>query len=88
MFLNPIYLNRIFKKEKGTSISQWIIKERMELASILLLTTDHQAVEIARQVGNQNYPYFSTVFKKTYGVTPSQYGKKNKSGSDGSGTEE
>ncbi len=78
VFLNPIYLNRIFKKEKGTSISQWIIKERMELASTLLLTTDRPAVEIAYQVGYNNYPYFSTVFKKYFGMTPSAYVKKNK----------
>ncbi len=78
VYLNPIYLNRIFKKEKGTSISQWIIKERMELASTLLLTTDRPAVEIAYQVGYNNYPYFSTVFKKTFGTTPSQYVKEHR----------
>ena len=78
VYLNPIYLNRIFKKEKGTSISQWIIKERMELSSTLLLTTDRPAVEIAYQVGYNNYPYFSTVFKKYFGMTPSQYVKENK----------
>ena len=76
VYLNPIYLNRIFKKEKGSSISQWIIKERMELASTLLLTTDRPAVEIAAQVGYNNYPYFSTVFKKYFGTTPSQYVKE------------
>ncbi len=78
VFLNPIYLNRIFKKEKGTSISQWIIKERMELASTLLLTTDRPAVEIAYRVGYNNYPYFSTVFKKYFGMTPSAYVKEKK----------
>jgi len=78
VYLNPIYLNRIFKKEKGTSISQWIIKERMELASTLLLTTDRPAVEIAYQIGYNNYPYFSTVFKKYFGMTPSQYVKEKK----------
>lgn len=78
VFLNPIYLNRIFKKEKGTSISQWIIKERMELASTLLLTTDRPAIEIAFQIGYNNYPYFSTVFKKYFGMTPSQYVKEKK----------
>lgn len=77
MYLNAIYLNRVFKKEKGTNISQWIIKERMELASTLLLTTDQPAVNIAYQVGYNNYPYFSTVFKKYFGTTPSQYVKDN-----------
>ena len=78
VYLNPIYLNRVFKKEKGLSLSQWIIKERMELASSLMLTTDRPAVDIAYQVGYNNYPYFSTVFKKYFGKTPSQYVKDNK----------
>ena len=78
VYLNPIYLNRIFKKEKGISLSQWIIKERMELASNLMLTTDRPAVEIAYQTGYNNYPYFSTVFKKYFGKTPSQYVKEVK----------
>jgi YesN/AraC family two-component response regulator len=78
VFLNPIYLNRIFKKEKGSNISQWIIKERMELASTLLLTTDKPAADVAYQIGYNNYPYFSTVFKKYFGTTPSQYVKEHK----------
>ena len=78
VYLNPIYLNRIFKKEKGISLSQWIIKERMELASKLMLTTDRPAVEIAYQTGYNNYPYFSTVFKKYFGKTPSQYVKNER----------
>ncbi len=77
VYLNPIYLNRIFKKEKGISISQWIIKERMELASALLLSTDKPATEIAYQIGYSNYPYFSTVFKKYFNCTPSQYQKEH-----------
>ena len=77
VYLNPIYLNRVFKKEKGQSISQWIMKERMELAGKLLLTTESSASEIAYQTGYNNYPYFSTVFKKYFGKTPSQYVKSN-----------
>ena len=46
VYLNPIYLNRIFKKEKGSNISQWITKERMELASTLLLNTNQSANDI------------------------------------------
>ncbi len=78
VYLNPIYLNRIFKKEKESNISQWITKERMELASTLLLNTDQSANDIAYHVGYHNYPYFSTVFKKYFGMTPSQYVKEKK----------
>ncbi|WP_282923801.1 response regulator transcription factor [Mediterraneibacter massiliensis] len=77
-YLNAIYLNRIFKKEKGLNISQWIIKKRMQLAAELLQNSEHTANAVAHQVGYTNYPYFSTVFKKYFNCTPSQYAEKNK----------
>lgn len=77
-YLNAIYLNRIFKREKGMNISQWIIKERMLLAAELLKNPANTAIAVANQVGYGNYPYFSTVFKKYYGCTPSQYTEKNR----------
>lgn len=78
LYLNPIHLNRIFKKERGMNISQYMIKERMELASTLLKTTRNTVGEIALRVGYSNYPYFSTVFKKHFGCTPSQYIEANR----------
>ena len=71
-YVNAVHLNRIFKKEKGINISQWIIQERMNLAMNLLKTTDFSAQDIALKVGYDNYPYFSTVFKKTFEISPSQ----------------
>lgn len=72
-YLNPVYLNRIFRKEKGTSISQFIIKERMDLAARLLETPNCSVTSVACKIGYPNYSYFSTLFKKHYGCTPSQY---------------
>lgn len=72
-YMNAIYLNRIFKREKKTTLSQWIIHERMRLAARLLEVPGNSAVSVALQVGYSNYPYFSTTFKKIYHVTPSQY---------------
>ena len=77
-YLNAIYLNRIFKREKGMNISQWIIRERMLLAAELLKNPSNTAIAVAIRVGYSNYPYFSTVFKKYYGCTPSQYAEKNR----------
>lgn len=78
-YLNPIYLNRIFKKEKGTSIGQYIIQEKMALAANLLCNTNTNSNAIAIHVGYPNYSYFSTTFKKYYGMTPSQYRDKSES---------
>ena len=72
-YLNPIYLSRIFKREKGIAINQWITKQRMELAGRLLKDPSLSANLVAQHCGYANYPYFSTVFKSYYGCTPSQY---------------
>lgn len=73
LYLNPIYLNRIFKREKNMTIIQFMTNEKMTLAARLLKETTNSVVAIAEQVGYQNYSYFSTIFKKYYGCTPTQY---------------
>lgn len=75
VYLNPVHLNRVFKKEKGINLSQWITKERMELAASLLKTARLTANEVALRVGYRNYPYFSTLFKSYFGQSPSQFVK-------------
>ena len=71
--LSPIYLNRIFKKEKGISISQYMIREKMSLAAELLKDGKLAANLVALRVGYPSYPHFSATFKKYYGVSPSKY---------------
>lgn len=71
--LSPIYLNRIFKKEKHISISQYIISEKMELAAKLLKGGGLNANTVALKVGYPNYPHFSAAFKKYHGCSPKQF---------------
>ena len=75
-YLNPIYLSRIFKKEKGVAINQWITRQRMGLAARLLTESGMTATAVAEHCGYANYPYFSTVFKSHYGCTPSQFAQR------------
>ena len=79
LYLNPIYLNRVFKREKNITIIQFIINEKMALAARLLKNSSNSVVAIAEQVGYPNYSYFSTIFKKYYGCTPTQY-RSNETG--------
>ena len=71
--LSPIYLNRIFKKENGISISQYIIREKMLLAAKLLKEDALAANMVALKVGYPSYPHFSSTFKKYYGCSPKQF---------------
>lgn len=72
-YLNKDYLNRIFRREKGVSISQFIISERMELAAKLLENPALNVASVASQVGYGNYPHFASTFKRHFGCTPSDY---------------
>ncbi len=73
MHFHPVYLNRLFKKEKGISIGQFIINERMKLAGSILETGTLSAQETAEHVGYNHYTNFYNMFKKYYGMTPAQY---------------
>lgn len=78
MFLNKDYLNRVFKKQKGLSISQFLIRERMKLAGLLLSDSQNSVNYAAEQTGYDNYPYFASSFKRYYGCSPTQYQKEHK----------
>ena len=73
LFIHPVYLNRIFKKEKGVTVGQYIISERMKLAAELLKTKNLSANVVSELVGYKSYANFNSMFKKVFGCSPSQY---------------
>ncbi|WP_309118694.1 response regulator [Paenibacillus sp.] len=73
VYLSPSYLSYLFKKQTGISINKYITMFRMERARQLLTTTNQKIVSIGQSVGYPNFPYFSSLFKTHYGVSPSQY---------------
>lgn len=75
-FVHPVYLNRIFKKEKMMPVSQYILSERMKMAAELLKSETLSASAVAERVGYQQYTNFYNAFKKYYGETPSKYTRK------------
>lgn len=70
---NPIYINRILKKETGNTFLDILNKIRLEKAAQLLSETDMRISEIAYQVGVCDQRYFSQVFKKAFNCTPVQF---------------
>ncbi len=75
MFLNVDYLNRVFKKETGVTLSEYISRKRVDRAKELLLESDMTVSEIALEVGFQSFSYFTKVFKKRTGKEPLKYRK-------------
>ncbi len=77
IYSNESYLSRIFKKEMGLSLIEYITKKRIEESIRLLNNTDLKVYEIAESIGFRDSHYFSICFKKHTGVTVKEF-KKDK----------
>ncbi len=73
VYMSPNYVGLIFKQETGKSITEYITQTRMDAAKELLKNSTAKILEIAELVGYDNPQYFSTIFKKYYGVHPNQF---------------
>ncbi len=70
---NPSYLSRIFKKECGETLSEYITRLRIEKAKELLVLPDQLVYLVSESVGYHDSTYFSTIFKKYTGMSPTEY---------------
>ena len=76
MYLSPFYISRIFKSETGDTPIHHLIKIRLERARELLEQENSGSIqEIAAAVGYDDAYHFSKLFKKQYGIPPSQIRK-------------
>ena len=71
--LNPQYISQLFKSEIGVNFLTYLTNIRIEKAKKLLLSTSLSIAGVAEQSGYRDYRVFTKVFKKSEGVTPSQY---------------
>ncbi len=71
--LNPSYLSAEFSKSQGVSLINYLMDFRIEKAKKLLLRGSEKIADISPLVGYINPTYFSTIFKKSTGYTPSEF---------------
>ena len=71
--LSPQYISQLFKSEIGVNFLAYLTNIRMEQAKKLLLTTSLSIADVAQQSGYGDYRVFTKVFRKSEGITPSQY---------------
>lgn len=67
------YFSTVFKKETGKSFVGYVTDYRMEQAARLMIETNEKSYVIAQKVGYTDPNYFSYVFKRQFGVSPSKY---------------
>ena len=73
----PDYFGKLFRREIGISVSEYIRNRRIEQACCELTQTNHTMDEIALQTGFFDTSHFIKIFKKVCGMTPAQYRKNN-----------
>ena len=76
--LSPAYLSKLFKKEVGISISEYIRQQKIETAKNMLKFSDISIALISSILAFPSQSYFSEIFKSITGLTPSAYRKHNK----------
>ena len=74
--VNKNYLSRTFHKEIGQTLTNYINSERIRTSLNMLLTTNASITEIAANVGIYDVNYYTKLFKKIYGKTPTMYRKE------------
>lgn len=73
VYLNTDYISRLFKKEKGISISSYLMRKRLEAAKELLGKSDMPINGVSLEVGYSNFSYFTKMFRDALGMTPLEY---------------
>jgi two-component system response regulator YesN len=76
VYLNPAYLSRLFKKETGLSISEYILGVRMDKAKKLLVESGVKVSNVAELTGYGHFSHFAKMFKRVTGISPQEYRKK------------
>lgn len=71
--VNASYLSTLFKKETGTTLTDYVSKKRIDYAILLLNTTSMQIQTIAQYCGIPDVNYFTKTFKKYVNRTPKEY---------------
>ena len=73
LYISPNYFSDLFRRHMKVKFSDFLIEYRLKKACILLKKPEYKVSEISEMVGFRDSTYFSTVFKKTYNLTPLEY---------------
>jgi len=80
VYANGSYLSRVFREEAGETVTEYILRRRMEKSRELLGSTDLRAYEVAALVGMPDAHYFGQCFKRFTGMTVNEYRQQLRAG--------
>ncbi|MDD3919906.1 MAG: helix-turn-helix domain-containing protein [Eubacteriales bacterium] len=75
--INPQYLSALFHKEMGVTLTEYILRRRLEAAQNMLKFSDYTCVQIAAFLGFGSQSYFIRLFKREVGMTPREYRRRH-----------
>ena len=78
VYLSPDHMARVFKKETGMTLTDYIVQQKMKKSADLLKKTDFSVSFIASYIGYSNLSHFSGAFKNFSGISPSKYREMHK----------
>jgi len=78
VYRNPAYISRLFRKETGMSLWDYITYAKIERAKQLLTDTNDKISNIVTELGYTHLSYFARLFKKMTGMTPQDYRKNHR----------
>jgi two-component system, response regulator YesN len=85
--LSPSHLQRLFKRETGTRMGEWLIELRLQKAAYLLAKSYLSVKEVARSAGYEHVSSFIRAFERRYVLTPTEYrDRADSASSDSSGS--
>lgn len=71
--LNPSYLSKLYKKETGKSITDYIADRKLDISEKLLKADNLKICDIANKLGFSTHAYFTRFFKSKTGMSPHEY---------------
>ena len=75
-FLSTDHFSKTFKSAVRLGPCEFILRQRLQIAQLLLSTTNMSLQEICQATNFKNLSYFSYIFKKNYKLSPSTYRKQ------------
>ncbi|MBW7452646.1 helix-turn-helix domain-containing protein [Paenibacillus sepulcri] len=76
VYLNSAYLSRLYKRETGMSLMDYIISMKMNRAKQMLTKSNMKVSDICDSLGYENLSHFAKTFKKQVGITPQDFRKR------------